>query len=311
MTIRVPFAVIAAIFALGCVACSHDDDPSAAEATRACAADGVATHRDLRYADAPGTASTMQTLDLYVPQRPASCDGPTPLVVYVHGGAFSAGDKANGVGDKVRLFTGRGWAFASLNYRLARKPGAGPTGGVYPAAEQDVAAAVAYLVDHAADYDLDPERVALLGHSAGAFLVALVGTDGTFLEQAGLGLDALACVVPVDTTYDIPQQVARGGLEGAMFRIAFGEDADRWKAQSPTGHVVAGAGIPPFHIVTRGEPGRIDQAEAFADQLTAAGVDATAVVVPGRTHEQVNDDIGRPGDTNVTPGVLTFLEMCL
>jgi acetyl esterase/lipase len=307
MTIRVPLAVIAAIVALGCAACSRDDDPSGAAD---CASAGSTAHRDLRYAEAPGTSAAMQSLDLYLPDRPAGCDRPAPLVVYVHGGAFANGDKANNVGDKVRLFTGRGWAFASLNYRLVGKPGVGPTRGLYPAAEQDVADAVAYLADHADDYDLDPAHVTLLGHSAGAFLVALVGTDGTFLEQAGLGLDDLACVVPVDTTYDIPQQVARGGLEGAMFRNAFGDDATTWKQRSPTGNVVAAAGIPAFYVLTRGEPARVAQAQAFADQLAAAGVDALAVVVPGLSHEEVNDTIGRPGDTTVSPGLLTFLDSC-
>ena len=308
MTIRVPLAVFAAIALLGCAACSRDDGPSGAGD---CTSDGSTAHRDLRYSEAPGTSAGMQSLDLYVPDRTSGCDRPTPLVVYVHGGAFAAGDKANKVGDKVRLFTGEGWAFASLNYRLVGKPGAGPTRGVYPAAEQDVADAVAYLADHAEDYDLDPTHVTLLGHSAGALLVALVGTDATFLSRAGLSLDDVACVVPVDTTYDIPQQVAEGGLEGAMFRNAFGDDRTTWKQRSPTGNVVADAGVPAFYVLTRGDRARVAQARAFAEQLAAAGVDAQAVVVPGLSHDEVNDVIGEPGDIAVTPDLMTFLRGCL
>jgi acetyl esterase/lipase len=63
-------------------------------------------------------------------------------------------------------------------------------------------------------------------------------------------------------------------------------------------------------VVTRGEPARVARARAFADALAAAGVRATAVEVPGVTHEQVNAAIGAPGDTAVTPGLMAFLRGC-
>jgi acetyl esterase/lipase len=71
--------------------------------------------RDVRYGDTPGDATSAHALDVYTPADPGA--GPTPVMVYVHGGGWKGGDKAR-VGSKAEYFTGRGWAFASVNYRL-------------------------------------------------------------------------------------------------------------------------------------------------------------------------------------------------
>jgi acetyl esterase/lipase len=274
-----------------------------------CAGTGSVAHRDLRYASSAGVAARLQSLDLYTPVRKAGCAA-APLVVWVHGGAFVTGDKANQLADKVKLFTGEGWAFASLNYRLVGDPGSGPTNGVYPAAEQDVAAAVAYLVRHAGGYAIDPHRVMLLGHSAGAFLVSLVSTDGSFLRAQDLGLRDVVCTASLDTTYDIPAGVAAGGQAEAMWRNAFGNDPAVWRKASPPNNVAAGAPIPSFHIVTRGLPDRVGESQAFGATLRGAGVTATVQVVRGLTHEEVNDAVGQAGDTVVTPPLVQFFRSC-
>ena len=274
-----------------------------------CAATGSVAHTNLRYTHDTGVTANLQSLDLYVPVRPDAC-GATPLVAYVHGGAFITGDKANKISDKVRLFTGAGWAFASLNYRLVDNPGAGPTNGEYPAAEQDIGNALAYLADHAGGYSLDPHRIMLLGHSAGAFLVSLVSTDGSFVEAAGLDLGDIVCTTPLDTTYDIPAQIASGGTEEAMFRNAFGDDPAVWQHASPPNNVAAGKSIPAFHIVTRGAPPRVAQSQAFAATLRNAGFDATAQVVRGLTHDEVNAAVGQAGETVVTPPLMDFFHEC-
>ena len=111
-----------------------------------------------------------------------------------------------------------------LNYRLVGNSGSGATNGVYPAAEQDVAAGIAYLANHAAQNQINRSRIMLLGHSAGAFLVSAVSTDASFLAGAGSACRDVVCTVPLDTTYDIPTQIAAGGTSEAMYRVAFGND---------------------------------------------------------------------------------------
>jgi arylformamidase len=293
------------------------------EAARSAAGDAPdcggpgAVHPDLRYAQDAGVAAAQQSLDLYLPAGGEAC-GPVPVVVYVHGGGFRRGDKSHQAEAKADLFTGEGWAFASVNYRLVGDDDAGPDGATYPRAEQDVARAVAFLRDQAARYGLDPGNVMLLGHSAGGFLVALVGTDATFLEEAapGAGLGAVTCVAPLDTSYDIPANVEAGGRQADMFTEAFGDDPEVWRRASPT-HVVTasgdggGAGLPAFHVVTRGGPARVAESRAFARAVGDAGGTAALQVARGLSHAEVNHHVGGAGDTVVTPALLRFYRGCV
>lgn len=302
--IAVLFLVVALPTVLAASCDPHNPPPPVS-----CAPTGAVAHRNLRVASSPGVAANLQSLDLFVPVRPASC-APTPVVAYVHGGGFQVGDKANQIVDKVNLFTQAGWGFASLNYRLVGNPGSGATNGVYPAAEQDVAAGIGYLAAHAAPYRLNPTRIMLLGHSAGANLVALVSTDGSILSPVGVGLDDLACTASLDTTYDIPHQIAAGGTNAAMYRNAFGNDPAVWVKGSPSRNVAVGKGIPSFRIVTRGAASRAAESQSFGTTLRNAGVPATVQVATGLTHEDVNDAVGRAGDTVITPPLMAFFRTC-
>jgi len=131
----------------------------------------------------------LQKLDLWRVQA----SRPAPLVIFVHGGGWKRGDKNNATGAaKVTHLLGRGYAVASIDYDLV------PDATVEQQAA-DVALAVAWLRNHAAENGIDPKRIVLMGHSAGAHLVALVGTDPTYLAAAGLSLSALSGPSPCPT----------------------------------------------------------------------------------------------------------------
>lgn len=123
--------------------------------------------RDLAY----GTTSPSQKLDLYLPKGVAH----PPLVIWIHGGAFVFGDKAMlGFDDSARVvqtLLANGLAVAGLNYRLADE-------AKFPAAGQDVKAAIRFLRANAATYGFDPTRFATWGESAGAYLAVMTGTTG-------------------------------------------------------------------------------------------------------------------------------------
>lgn len=125
---------------------------------------GVTAHRDLAYVS---NGHAQQKLDLFVPEKAAA---PMPLIVWVHGGAWVSGDKADNPPLR-RGFVQRGYAVASLNYRLS---GA----AIFPAQIEDCKAALRWLRAHAKDYNLDPARIGVWGGSAGGHLVALLGTTG-------------------------------------------------------------------------------------------------------------------------------------
>lgn len=106
-----------------------------------------------------------------------------PLVLFVHGGGWKRGDKGMMRGsDKLEHWQAAGYAVASINYRLVPDHTVEQQGA-------DVASAVAFLRDRAGTLGFDRSRIALIGHSAGAHLVALVGTDPQYFRAAGLAMN--------------------------------------------------------------------------------------------------------------------------
>jgi arylformamidase len=307
-----PLVVTALLFTVGGIASATPAAPAGStKATADCPGRGSIAHRNLRYARDPGVAAELQSLDLYVPKRAAGC-APAPVVVWVHGGGFARGDKANKLTDKVRLFTREGWAFASVNYRLAGRPASGATAGRYPAQQEDLASALAYLRAHSRDHRLSRHDTMLLGHSAGAFLVALEATDLSFVRAAGVPASSIRCTVPLDTEgYDVPAQIAAGGLRERMFRNAFGVDPADWAAASPIRAATTNRPLGDFLMFSRGRLDRYAANVAFRDVLRAAGTNAEVIRVNPLTHEQVNQAVGQPGDTLVTPPLMRFLRRCV
>jgi len=263
---------------------------------------GSGVTEEVTYASVPGVDPNLLSLDVY----PATHGCPAPVVVWVHGGGWRAGDKANQMSDKVRLWRDAGYTVVSVNYRLTDPSVTPPVR--YPTHNEDVAGALAWVHDHIADFGGDPDRLALLGHSAGAQIVASVATDERYLAAHGLALDALRCAGSLDTEgYDV---AAMAGAGNAIYRGAFGDDPATWTDASPVTHVVPGKGIPRFLVIERGTPRRRRSAEAFAARLRDAGVGTTVVDGGSLSHAQVNSEIGRPGDAIVTPALSAFLAEC-
>jgi len=109
---------------------------------------------DLRYAERPGVDPRWLSLDVYRPVRSGACAA-APVVVWVHGGGWRQGDKRNGAARKAARFNAEGWVFVSVNYRLTDASVPEADRVMYPDHNDDVAAAVAWLHDHAAEYGLD------------------------------------------------------------------------------------------------------------------------------------------------------------
>jgi arylformamidase len=258
------------------------------------------------YKTVEGVDANLLSLDIYPPTP--SCGA--PVVMWVHGGGYSVGDKKNQVADKVRLFNERGWMFVSVNYRLTR-PGE-PRSAQYPDHYEDVAAAVAWVYANVVEYGGDPARIALLGHSAGADIVANVVTNPTYLAKYGLGLDAVTCAGPLDTEgFDKPQAGADDpDGEQDQWQRSLGNNPNYLTETSATLRIANGIGIPPMIGVVRGTPRRRAIETQFLARLRAAGIDATTIEAGSLSHNQVNTQIGAPGDTVMTAPVVAFLTQC-
>ena len=168
------------------------------------------------------------------------------------------------------------------------------------------------LHDHSERYRLSRHDTMLLGHSAGAFLVALEATDLSFVRAAGVPASSIRCTVPLDTEgYDVPAQIAAGGQRERMFRNAFGTDPGDWAAASPIRAAADNRPLGDFLMFTRGRIDRLQGNVALRDVLRASGASADVVRVNPLTHQQVNAAVGAHGDTLVTPPLMRFLRACV
>ena len=124
-------------------------------------------------------------------------------------------------------------------------------------------------------------------------------------------LSDLRCVGSFDTeAYDVNASAVAQDNSGVLYRNAFGRDPMVWTEASPLTHVRGGQGIPSFFLVTRGSMERTALSMRFVSSLQAAGSAAELVLAPQYDHEGVNDAIGRPGETVITPAFGAFLERC-
>jgi acetyl esterase/lipase len=244
------------------------------------AAADIQVARDITYAVMGGQP---QRLDVAWPRG----EGPFPLVVLIHGGGWSGGDKS-AYHHAMRLLAGQGYAAASVNYRLASAPR-----NIFPAAVEDVRCAVRWLRSNAATYRIDPQRIAALGHSAGGHLSAMLGTaaDVQGLDGACPLRDVSPAVSAV-VSLSGPQDIRTAGAldpsqRGMVENFLGGRPESRMNVAllaSPAVHV--DARTPPFLLIhgTADEVVPLRQSRSMRDTLRAAGVPATLIELPGVGH---------------------------
>ena len=232
--------------------------------------------RDLSYG-----ASPQQRLDVYLHASPHDA----PIIVMVHGGAWMVGDKASPgvVEPKASHWTKAGYVFVSVDYRLW--PKAGPL-------EQadDVADALAYVQKHAKEWGADPTKVVLMGHSAGAHLVALLSSSPAMAQSRGatrwlgtVSLDAGAI--------DVPGIMASPHL--GFYDRVFGKDPASWREASPIDRLGRDA-LPILLVCSSRRMESCPHNRAYAAKAQGSGVSARVLAEP-LTHEQINATLGEPG----------------
>ncbi len=256
--------------------------------------------RDVPYAE---PAVERQVMDIFAPEDAKSL----PVVFWIHGGGWQVGDKSD-VNLKPQAFMDRGFVFVSTNYRLLPHVDMGTL-------TRDVAKSCGWVHKHIADYGGDPNRIFVMGHSAGAQLAALLCTDERYLMAEGVPFSVLKGCVPVDgDTYDIPAIIelaeTRWRLHGqarAKFghREKFGNDPALHKDFSAVTHVAKGKGIPPFLIMyVSSHPDTAAQANWLGDVLKKSDVPVRMYGGRDTNHSKLNDDIGVPED----PGSKSLFE---
>ena len=239
-------------------------------------------------------------LDVYT----VAANKDAPVLVYVHGGAWAAGSRT-AVHDKHSHFTDLGYVFVSVDYRLV------PDASVI---EQlgDIDAALGWVHKNIAGFGGDPANLHLMGHSAGAHLVAMTGVAPGPVAKRLIDQGALRSVIANDTrAYDIARIAAgaRGGNLPRLYRRAFGTDPETWQALSPHHRVNDAGKLPAFLLLYSGQGAgnsRDDFANDFADRLRRAGGQAGVFDGSAYSHRDINQGIGVIPD--LTRAIDSFLD---
>ena len=236
----------------------------------------VRVERDVAYGTDP-----KQRFDVYIPAKASHA----PVLFLVHGGGWRRGDKAarSVVENKVARWTKAGFIVISANYRLL--PAADPI-----AQAGDLALAVSVAQRRLPTWGGDPDRMVLVGHSAGAHLVALLATDGALLGQQA-ARPVIGTLILDSAALNVELLMLEPHLP--LYDAAFGARRKYWAAASP--FLSLAAGDAPFMLVCstlRRES--CPEAEKFAKRAKALAVTAQVLKQP-LSHRQINEQLGTDG----------------
>jgi acetyl esterase/lipase len=255
---------------------------------------GVEIEQDLAYA---GTDNPRQKLDVFLPKKRAT-EKPLPLVAFIHGGGWRNGDKRSGL-RRVAAFVESGeFVGASIGYRLSGE-------AIWPAQIHDCKAAIRWLRAHADEFGFDPDRIAVMGSSAGGHLVAMLGTSGDVKKLEGdLGKhkevsSRVNCVVdefgPTNflTMNDFPgkmDHLAKDSPESKLLGRQITKVPDLVREASPITYVTKDD--PPILILhgTKDPLVPYQQSVAFAATLRKAGVTVTMQKIEHGEHGGFNNE---------------------
>jgi acetyl esterase/lipase len=244
---------------------------------------GVQAHRDLVYVV---NGHERHKLDLYVPDKAKE---PLPLIIWIHGGGWQNGSK-DGCPPLRAGYTERGYAVASINYRLSGH-------ATFPAQIEDCKAAIRWLRAHAKEYQLDPQRFGVWGSSAGGHLAALVGTSGGVKEfEVGAHRDQSSRVQAVCDYYGptdfmvcvtTPGYERRAGIDSAEARLLGGAVMDNQEKAARVNPITYVTQDDPPFLIMHGDQDTVvplNQSQLLFEALKKAGVNVRFHTIKGAGH---------------------------
>lgn len=254
-------------------------------------AERVRVRRDLPYEPTPTSDAYRHSLDIYLPAE----GGDWPVVVMFHGGAWMINHK--GISANVGLaLADHGYVVVCANYRLFPHVR-------YPEMVRDAARAVAWTKNNIAAYGGDPQRLFVMGHSAGAYLTAALATDPRYLAEFGVDAASLKGAIPVSGVYEVENI-------DWPWRIIFTNHRQVWREASPLRQARPEA--PPFLVLYAEHDLQViisaaAESQTFAERLRSAGVSVRLVMIPGCGHDGIIEQVGR-GDSLTEKTLLDFLK---
>ncbi|MBB6428483.1 alpha/beta hydrolase [Algisphaera agarilytica] len=245
-------------------------------------------------------AADRQTLDIYPASEQVTPDQPKPAIIFIHGGGWMRGDKQSAA-RFADTFTESGIHVISLGYRLVPDV-------AWPENARDLAAGVDWVFRHAQELDIDPQRITLMGHSAGAHLAAVLGADARWLAEHDQSPARLRSVVLLDGAgYHIPNVIAeKVALRPELYSTAFGNDPEGWADASPALNVSPDEGCGTWvSIINDDREVSHHQSGFLFEALRQAGHEDTTLLPVKESHRDVALSLGNPDD----PEALYIIEL--
>jgi len=258
----------------------------------------VEKYSDIQFAQIEGVDPNLLSLDIFKEKDRSKL----PIMIYIHGGCFTSGDKILFGDNKVDGLLKRGFMLISANYRLAPEY-------EYPAHIKDLASTISWTYKNIENYGGDPDRIFLMGHSSGAHNVAHVATDPRYLREQGLTLNVIKGVIPNDVdTYDLPMTaVLFGGWQWGCYLTAFTNEPVFWDFASPITYIRPDINIPPMVLLYSNVELRPIMDDLFVYLLNYNGTMSMVIAAIDKDHGSIDFDFGREDDY-VTQKTMAFIE---
>ena len=228
-------------------------------------------------------------LDIYMPEGADD----VPVIVFFHGGGLHIGSKADAQVVAAR-FVPMGIGVVSASYRLSPSV-------MHPAHVRDAATATAWVVRNIRRYGGDPDKMFVAGHSAGAYLAALLALDPSHLRAHGLSPSVIQGTIPISPFLYVEETAA------VRPKDVWGKEPANWLAASVTPHINAGKGRMLLIYADGDADWRKRQNDTFAVAMRAKGNDVRVVEVPKRDHMSLMSEMNAEDD-QIGDLVLRFIE---
>ncbi len=249
----------------------------------------IQIHTDIKYVEdnyEQDNQNKFHLLDIYQPENCQYC----PVIIYIHGGSWVLGDKG-GLSYKAKAFTDNNYIYVSINYRLSPDY-------QFPNHAYDIAQAFSWIKKNIYSYGGNPDKIFLLGHSAGGHLAALIALDESYLAEFNLIPSDISGVIGLDSAaYHLPSLFAAEPDNFYLFSWAFGDNLIKWEKASPINYIKEGLDIPPFLLLVAGDR-EVSKTvnQNFYQKLYQYGYDVNIFNIEEKDHVSIDYYLGKEDD---------------
>lgn len=246
--------------------------------------------KDIDYLTSVDYEDNRDKLDVYLPKSTAK----NPILVHFHGGGLLFGSKDKGSRDYSTAFAKQGLCVVAPNYRLAPQH-------KFPAQVEDAVAAIYWAAENMKEHNCDTSNIYISGHSAGAYLVALMAVDSQHLLKYKNLLAKVKGVVPISPLLDL------NGVDPEYLEKVWGDNQALRISASPMTHVAPNK-IPMLILYGDSDHKGMDKKIAhFFEKMKQQNNNINVVEAPKRDHKSIINHIGRQGDV-LQPSIMAFIQ---